>query len=197
MFAWTITIIIVSVACEKLITLLLHIVSNSLGGSSHEKTIIINSLTVQYDDNKVIDDFSYTIEPGRCYAVMGASGIGKTSLINAIMGLIPYTGTISCDEDFKISAVFQEDRLCEGMSASRNIKIVCDSKEQISRIPGLMSDFGLSDCVSRKVRNLSGGMKRRVAIIRALLSSHDLLIMDEPFKGLDETTSACRDAFSP
>lgn len=150
--------------------------------------IIINSLTVQYDDNKVIDDFSYTIEPGRCYAIMGASGIGKTSLINAIMGLIPYTGTISCDEDFKISAVFQEDRLCEGMSASRNIKIVCDSKEQISRIPGLMSDFGLSDCVSRKVRNLSGGMKRRVAIIRALLSSHNLLIMDEPFKGLDETT---------
>ena len=146
-----------------------------------KKPIIINSLTVQYDDNKVIDDFSYTIEPGRCYAVMGASGIGKTSLINAIMGLIPYAGTISCDEDFKISAVFQEDRLCEGMSASRNIKIVCDSKEQISRIPGLMSDFGLSDCVSRKVRNLSGGMKRRVAIIRALLSSHDLLIMDEPF----------------
>ena len=153
-----------------------------------KKPIIINSLTVQYDDNKVIDDFSYTIEPGRCYAVMGASGIGKTSLINAIMGLIPYTGTISCDEDFKISAVFQEDRLCEGMSASRNIKIVCDSKEQISRIPGLMSDFGLSDCVSRKVRNLSGGMKRRVAIIRALLSSHDLLIMDEPFKGLDAET---------
>lgn len=150
--------------------------------------IIINSLTVQYDDNKVIDDFSYTIEPGRCYAIMGASGIGKTSLINAIMGLIPYTGTISCGENLKISAVFQEDRLCEGMSASRNIKIVCDSKEQISRIPGLMSDFGLSDCVSRKVRNLSGGMKRRVAIIRALLSSHNLLIMDEPFKGLDETT---------
>ncbi|MDD6234410.1 MAG: ATP-binding cassette domain-containing protein [Lachnospiraceae bacterium] len=150
--------------------------------------IIIDSLTIQYGDNKVIDNFSYTIEPGRIYAVMGASGIGKTSLINAVMGLIPYTGTISCDEDLKISAVFQEDRLCEGMSASRNIRIVCDNKEQISRIPGLMSDFGLADCVSRKVRDLSGGMKRRIAIIRALISSHNLLIMDEPFKGLDEAT---------
>ncbi len=150
--------------------------------------IIIDSLTIQYGDNKVIDNFSYTIEPGRIYAVMGASGIGKTSLINAVMGLIPYTGTISCDEDLKISAVFQEDRLCEGMSASRNIRIVCDNKEQISRIPGLMSDFRLADCVSRKVRDLSGGMKRRIAIIRALISSHNLLIMDEPFKGLDEAT---------
>ena len=150
--------------------------------------IIIDSLTIQYGDNKVIDDFSYTIEPGRIYAIMGASGIGKTSLINAVMGLIPYTGTINCDEDLKISAVFQEDRLCEGMSASRNIRIVCDNKKQISHIPGLMSDFGLADCVSRKVRNLSGGMKRRIAIIRALISSHNLLIMDEPFKGLDEAT---------
>lgn len=150
--------------------------------------ITIDSLTVQYEGNKIIDNFSYEFETGKFYAVMGPSGIGKTSLINCIMDLIPYTGVIEFHDKPVISAVFQEDRLCEGMSVSRNLKLVCRDKSDVLRIPEFLSAFGLPDCSQKKVSKLSGGMKRRVAIIRALLAPHNLLIMDEPFKGLDEAT---------
>ena len=74
-----------------------------------KSAIAIKNLTIKYEGNTVLEDFSYNFQKG-FYAITGQSGIGKTSLINAILGLIPYTGTISFDGEPRFSAVFQEDR---------------------------------------------------------------------------------------
>lgn len=144
--------------------------------------IKFNNLTVTYNDNTVISDFTYGFANGNT-AITGSSGIGKTSLVNAILSLIPYEGTIESDE--KYSVVFQEDRLCDNLTAMKNIQLVCSDKKRITE--GFEA-MGLSDCMNEKVMTLSGGMKRRVAILRGVLADYTTLIMDEPFKGLDNDT---------
>ena len=144
--------------------------------------IKLNNLTVAYNDNTVISDLTYEFAKGNT-AITGSSGIGKTSLINAILSLIPYKGTIESDE--KYSVVFQEDRLCPYLTAFKNVRLVCNDKDKIA--DGFAA-MGLSDCMNEKVISLSGGMKRRVAILRAVLADYTTIIMDEPFKGLDDDT---------
>lgn len=144
--------------------------------------IKLNNLTVTYNDNTVISDLTYEFAKGNT-AITGSSGIGKTSLINAILSLIPYEGTIESAE--KYSAVFQEDRLCTNLTAFKNIQLVCNDKKRM--LEGFEA-MGLSDCMNEKVLTLSGGMKRRIAILRAVLADYTTLIMDEPFKGLDSDT---------
>lgn len=144
--------------------------------------IKLNNLTVAYNDNTVISDLTYEFAKGST-AITGSSGIGKTSLINAILSLVPYKGTIESDE--KYSVVFQEDRLCPYLTAFKNVRLVCNDKDKIT--DGFAA-MGLSDCMNEKVISLSGGMKRRVAILRAVLADYTTIIMDEPFKGLDADT---------
>lgn len=151
--------------------------------------MILRNISKSFDDKKVLDNFSYEFKKAEKYTIMGKSGCGKTTLFNIICGLLKQdSGTVSKDEN-SISAVFQEDRLCERLSAYANVRLVCNkniSKEQI------ISDFnkvGLSETdIFKPASELSGGMKRRTAIVRALISEHDFVIMDEPFKGLDEDT---------
>ena len=140
--------------------------------------IKLNNLTVAYNDNTVISDLTYEFAKGNT-AITGSSGIGKTSLINAILSLVPYKGTIESDE--KYSVVFQEDRLCPYLTAFKNVRLV-------DKIADGFAAMGLSDCMNEKVISLSGGMKRRVAILRAVLADYTTIIMDEPFKGLDDDT---------
>lgn len=149
------------------------------------KTITVSNLTVKYNDTAVIDNFSYVFNASDTYVIMGASGIGKTSLLNALMGLIPFSGTIDMDKNTLISAVFQEDRLIENISPLKNISLCACPSYGKKEILSAMEAAGLSDCAHKKTATLSGGMKRRVAILRALLAPKDILIMDEPFTGLD------------
>lgn len=149
--------------------------------------IDIRNLTVRYGENTVLSDFSCSFEKGKCTAITGSSGSGKTSLINAVMELIPYEGRI-IRNDVVISAVFQEDRLCEGMSVMRNLKLTAAKKFGTADIKKALCEIHLDGISSHKISALSGGMKRRVAILRALLAPHNTLILDEPFKGLDEDT---------
>ncbi len=149
--------------------------------------IIITDLCKSFGDKKVLDNFSCTIENGQFSCLMSPSGSGKTTLLRIMLGLENAdSGSISGLENAKISAVFQENRLLEHLSGSANIRLVCPelSEQAISRA---MSDFGLKDSINQPVSQLSGGMKRRVSLLRALLFDCDLLLMDEPFKGLDET----------
>lgn len=148
-------------------------------------SIEIKNLSIQYDDKKIFTDFNLSIGDNERIALIGSSGIGKTSLINAIMGLITFDGTISISDNTAISAVFQEDRLFEGLTVYENIKMTCDKALQ-NNICEYILRAGLNP--KDIIYSLSGGMKRRTAILRALLAPHNLLILDEPFKGLDYAT---------
>ena len=147
--------------------------------------IQINNLSIGYEDKIILKNISEHISAGEHIALTGASGIGKTSFINAIMKLINYDGEIIIPNNVRFSAVFQENRLFEGLSVYKNIRITThdhpvDIIKQHITLAGLLPET--------IVNTLSGGMKRRVAILRAILAPFDILILDEPFKGLDADT---------
>ena len=144
----------------------------------------IEELTVRYGKQTVIENLSYTFKDKKHYAIMGASGIGKTSLINTLSGLIkPKSGKIISDYVHP-TYIFQEPRLFPWLNALDNIKLVCNDKEKAQKMLRCFID---EDGVESKYPDeLSGGMKQRVAIARALSADSDVVFMDEPFKGLDE-----------
>lgn len=151
--------------------------------------IVIENIYKAFDNKKVLDNFSCVIKENCVTALMGKSGCGKTTLVSIIMGTqTADSGDIKGLENKRLSVVFQEDRLCENLSPVSNVKLVCNPKILRKNIIGVLIQIGLSDSINQPVRELSGGMKRRVAIARALMADYDILILDEPFKGLDEKT---------
>jgi NitT/TauT family transport system ATP-binding protein len=149
--------------------------------------IQLKELTKSYDDKTVLDHLDITFSEGRINCLMGASGKGKTTVINLIMGLVkPDSGEVTGCKGRKITAVFQEDRLIEHWDALKNIRLVSDRTLTETRILKELSRVGIEEGRNKPVRSFSGGMRRRVALIRAMLAEGDILILDEPFKGLDE-----------
>ena len=150
--------------------------------------IVIDNLTKSYGPKLALPPFSCALEAGETVCLLGQSGCGKTTLLRLLLGLeTPTGGTVSGLPD-RISAVFQEDRLCPSFSAVTNIASALGRQVSREKIADLLSGMGLSDALLKPVRELSGGMQRRVAIARSLLYPADLYLMDEPFKGLDEDT---------
>lgn len=152
--------------------------------------IVIKNLNKSYGDKKVLSDFSAVFPKGECTCIMGPSGSGKTTLLRLITGLEkPDSGSIE-PTSAAFSMVFQEDRLCEDFSIASNIRLVLKKDKDLSDgdIKNLLEEMGLNEDIYTQVALLSGGMKRRVAIARALVYDSDWMILDEPFKGLDETT---------
>ena len=150
--------------------------------------IVINDLTKSYGDKLALPPFSCTLEEGEIVCLLGQSGCGKTTLLRLLLGLeTPTGGTVTGLPD-RISAVFQEDRLCPSFSAVTNAALALGSRVSRTEITALLTELGLGDALQKPVRELSGGMQRRVAITRCLLMDADLYLMDEPFKGLDEDT---------
>ena len=150
--------------------------------------ILMEKINKSYGDKEVLRDFTTKFEEGTVTFITGESGIGKTSIIRILMGLEGYqSGSISGLEGKEISVVFQDDCLCDKLSLDKNLSMVIDGqqvKEQyLDRLLGI---FGLEGYRHKRVAELSGGMKRRLAILRAILYPHNLMILDEPFKGLDE-----------
>jgi len=152
--------------------------------------IEVIKLSKAYGENIVLDKFSCTIEEGAATCIMGPSGSGKTTLLRILMGLEqPDSGNVTSIQGMRKSAVFQEERLCENLSVMSNIRLACGSYHTINDLRHAISAVGLPpDCISQPVRELSGGMRRRVEILRALLSEYDVLFLDEPFKALDSET---------
>lgn len=147
----------------------------------------LKNICKSFDGKEVLHDFSADFSEGFT-CVMGASGIGKTTLAYIIAGLVPPdSGEISGTEGLKFSAVFQEDRLLPWETALGNTLFVKNDRE---RAAALLSEAGLGDNLHKKAADLSGGMKRRVCICRALIADYECLILDEPFKGLDAETKA-------
>ncbi|MEG6614310.1 ATP-binding cassette domain-containing protein [Pseudoclostridium thermosuccinogenes] len=150
--------------------------------------IVVSEITKRFGSNLVLDRFSATFPKSELTFLMGPSGCGKTTLLNILMGFIsPDEGTISGVPELK-SAVFQEDRLCESFNAVSNVRLACDRKVDKNTIISHLERIGLKGSLSKPVSELSGGMKRRVAIVRAMLAESDILFLDEPFKGLDDET---------
>ena len=153
-------------------------------------TLTLENLQKSYGSLPVLDHCSFSFSSGRIYCLMGPSGSGKTTLFRILMGLEPADGgSIRFEPSSpEFSAVFQEDRLCETFSPVENLRFVLGksvSREDIRRELSLLLP---EESLSRPVFTLSGGMKRRTAICRAMTAHSDLIIMDEPFTGLDEDT---------
>lgn len=148
--------------------------------------IVISNLSKKFGEKKVIADFSIRIKEGSVLSIMAPSGGGKTTLLRILAGLeTADKGRIEGLENRKISMVFQEDRLCSNLSAVSNIRFVCGKKIMESKIYNELEEAGLKGNEKYPVRELSGGMRRRIAIVRALTVPCDVLILDEPFTGLD------------
>ena len=152
--------------------------------------IVVNNVYKAYGEKKVLSDVSATFPAGKCSCIMAESGKGKTTLLRLIMGIEePDSGSITGVPE-RIAVVFQEDRLCEDFSVAANIRMVLDNENDMSDddIRKLLADLAMEEDIFTPVNKLSGGMKRRVAIARALTYDGEWLILDEPFKGLDEAT---------
>jgi len=153
------------------------------------KKLQIQDISKRYGDTVVFERFSCTLHPGEVNVLFGASGSGKTTLLRLIMGLEEADeGSLNSFEQLRFSAVFQEDRLCNNLSAFSNVMLVVESSISSEQIQKALVAVGLGDAIRKPAKELSGGMRRRVALVRALFATYDLLILDEPFKGLDELT---------
>ncbi len=149
-------------------------------------SINIKNLSKSFGEKSVLNSINTEIQDGEVLAIMGASGCGKTTLLKIIAGIINPDGGNIFGVPKKLSMVFQEDRLSEEFSAVSNIKAVTGRSVSKSEIKSHLKQLGLENYTNTAVKTLSGGMKRRVSIARAVLYRCDLVIMDEPFKGLDE-----------
>ena len=150
--------------------------------------ISLEHISKSYGSKQVLSDLSFQIPYGKVTAITAPSGAGKTTLLRILLGLeAADSGRITGLESLKISAVFQEDRLCENLTALANIQLVA-VKEKKAALIHAMEQLQLFDCSEKPVRELSGGMKRRISILRALSATYDFLVLDEPFRGLDDAT---------
>lgn len=148
--------------------------------------LVLNNITKSYGDRLVLEDLSMVFTAGSTTCIMGPSGCGKTTLFNLITGTIKADcGTISGVPD-RLSIVFQEDRLCESFSAISNIRLVTGDRMSDEEILQHFEELGIADSAYMPVSNLSGGMKRRVTIARAICYDSELILLDEALKGLDD-----------
>ena len=217
-FAWMISILLLSALVEKgLLFVLAQAEKNGLRlEGQRERTFIedsrtkddrkeeeddedtypgirieIEKLSASYEEKPVWKDLTHTFEEGKIHCIYGESGIGKTTLLRILAGLeqadegkvIWKAGTSDCDRP-SIGMCFQENRLFERHTALKNLEI--SGSSGCART--ILKETFAVDTFGKPVRTYSGGMKRRLALIRTLLSKQTLLLLDEPFTGLDEET---------
>ncbi|WP_028263878.1 ATP-binding cassette domain-containing protein [Atopobium fossor] len=203
-FAWTIAIVALSWFSEKCFVWLLtqsgtwalrlalpRYVETAYIDKADAKTLVhFQKATLGYDGNATATDFDFTLNMGNRVVVCDPSGTGKTTLINTIAGIIPLIqGQMNSASELRISLMSQQSLLIEALSAVQNVQLICGARITEHDIRAVLSELlsqdETSDLLDKPVCQLSGGQRRRVELVRALLHDSQLVLLDEPFSSLD------------
>lgn len=146
-------------------------------------------LAKSFDDQLVFSHLNMHIEEGERICLMAPSGSGKTTLLRILLGLESYdSGTLINPHTSSMAVVFQEDRLCDALSAVDNVALVCKPGVSRRSLRAMLCEVLPNEVLDKQVAYLSGGQRRRVALVRAFACDAHLLVFDEPFSGLDSET---------
>lgn len=146
----------------------------------------------EYDKLDVLRDINFTVDEGEIVAIIGPSGSGKTTILNLISGLLkPSSGSVIVNG--KIGYMFQRDHLFEWRTIYKNVILSLEvqnklTTQNLDSVLRMLKTYGLWEFRNSKPSELSGGMRQRVALIRTLATSPNLLLLDEPFAALDYQT---------
>lgn len=142
-----------------------------------------------YGANEVLRRATFTLPGGGVRCLMAPSGSGKTTLFRVLLGLERAdAGQICGVSPGRISMMFQEDRLCETLTPVENVALVLPPSARRADVRDLLAEILPADCLNQPAMELSGGMRRRVSLARAVAFPSDLVVLDEPFTGLDQAT---------
>lgn len=158
------------------------------------KDIIIKNFSCSYEQKTIFKNFDVTFEQGKINVVLGGSGIGKTTLLNAMASLKSYDGSIEGCEG-GVSYIFQKDRLIPSISVYKNLDLVLkavvkDKRVRKETIESTAETLEISDVLNSLPSEISGGQAQRASMARAFLFPSDVLLLDEPFKALDTSLKA-------
>ena len=150
--------------------------------------IELKNVSISFDEKVIINNLSLSLPDTGLVTFSGSSGSGKTTLLRALLGLQKYSGEIKTVRKITSSAVFQESNLLPWLTAVENVTAVSEiNRENIEKAKNLLKQVGFNETDFDKLPSeLSVGMARRVAAARAVMIDADVLILDEPFAGLDE-----------
>ena len=151
--------------------------------------IRVKNFTCSYEQKTIFDNFDVTFEQGKINVILGGSGVGKTTLLNAIAGIKSYEGQIEGCEG-GVSYIFQKDRLIPSISVYKNLDLILkgvvkDKAERKRMIEQTAVDLEIFDVLKSLPSEISGGQAQRVSMARAFLYPSDVMLLDEPFKALD------------
>ncbi|WP_187759655.1 ABC transporter ATP-binding protein [Thiospirochaeta perfilievii] len=151
--------------------------------------IDLKDVSFKYENLSIYNNLNLNFKKGIVTVLLGPSGCGKTTLLNLISGVLhPTSGNIKISTDLVISYLFQDPRLLPWMSVEENINFVLDNLPQEikkERIEHYINELELQSFSNYLPSELSGGMRQRVSLARAFAYPSNILLMDEPFKGLD------------
>lgn len=153
------------------------------------KDIIFNNFSFSYPDKEIYKNFNTVFPGGKINVVLGASGVGKTTLLNALTGLSGFDGEIE-NMPKNVSYIFQSDRLVKTISVEKNLdfvlkNVICHKTARKNAIYDMAELLEISDVLKRLPTEISGGQAQRVQMVRAFLYPSEVMLLDEPFKGLD------------
>ncbi len=147
----------------------------------------LKNISHRFGDQWVLQGKHLTLAPRQRLAIMAPSGRGKTTLLRIALGLIQPTGGTVSNTFSSVSVVFQEPRLLPWRTALENVNLVLgDGNQTLAQAEHYLDLVGLGEARDKLPRELSGGMQQRLALARALATEGDCLILDEPFKAMDE-----------